>query len=208
MSKYCPNCKVTKEETDFQKHKNRGDGLQSWCKVCFSKRETTYRERRGELRKKPERREYQNKYNKLHGKEMGEKWRTSDLGRETIRKYRKSLGYKKSRTKWRLSEKGRHSVQIRHERRRANLNNAENTLTLGEWRETLESYNGFCVYCNKKSDKLQQDHIVPLSKGGGHTKENVVPACPSCNSSKGNRPLLIWMLQKEQRRQHESYIIL
>ncbi len=31
------------------------------------------------------------------------------------------------------------------------------------------------------------DHIVPLSKGGAHTYENVVIAHLSCNSSKGNR---------------------
>lgn len=33
------------------------------------------------------------------------------------------------------------------------------------------------------------DHIVPLSKGGAHTKENTQCACRQCNSAKGAKPL-------------------
>lgn len=31
------------------------------------------------------------------------------------------------------------------------------------------------------------DHLVPLSKGGGHVPENVATACLYCNVSKSNR---------------------
>jgi 5-methylcytosine-specific restriction endonuclease McrA len=31
------------------------------------------------------------------------------------------------------------------------------------------------------------DHLVPLSKGGEHSPENVETACLQCNISKGNR---------------------
>mgnify|MGYP001563333676 CR=1 FL=1 len=31
------------------------------------------------------------------------------------------------------------------------------------------------------------DHVVPLSKGGATVKENIVPACPSCNLHKQAR---------------------
>lgn len=33
------------------------------------------------------------------------------------------------------------------------------------------------------------DHIIPLSKGGSHTYENVQCACRKCNGLKGNKPL-------------------
>jgi 5-methylcytosine-specific restriction endonuclease McrA len=36
---------------------------------------------------------------------------------------------------------------------------------------------------------LTMDHVVPLSKGGPHTKENVVPACRPCNARKKDRLL-------------------
>lgn len=42
-----------------------------------------------------------------------------------------------------------------------------------------------CQYCGKGAENL--DHVVPRSKGGAHTWENVVAACRRCNVRKGNR---------------------
>jgi 5-methylcytosine-specific restriction endonuclease McrA len=39
------------------------------------------------------------------------------------------------------------------------------------------------VVCTRKNVTL--DHIVPLSRGGNHTADNLRVACRSCNSSKG-----------------------
>jgi 5-methylcytosine-specific restriction endonuclease McrA len=41
---------------------------------------------------------------------------------------------------------------------------------------------GRCQYCGKKAESI--DHVVPRSRGGEHTWENVVAACSRCNSSK------------------------
>lgn len=43
-----------------------------------------------------------------------------------------------------------------------------------------------CGYCGSKQN-LTLDHIVPRSQGGRHTWTNLVTACQSCNSRKGNR---------------------
>lgn len=44
------------------------------------------------------------------------------------------------------------------------------------------------VWDNTNRDKFPTlDHIIPLSKGGKHTKENVQTACFTCNSIKGNK---------------------
>ncbi len=43
-----------------------------------------------------------------------------------------------------------------------------------------------CVYCGSKSD-LSIDHIIPTSKGGDATKNNLVTACMSCNCKKHAR---------------------
>jgi 5-methylcytosine-specific restriction endonuclease McrA len=42
-----------------------------------------------------------------------------------------------------------------------------------------------CQYCASPAENL--DHVVPRSKGGEHTWENVVAACRRCNSKKENR---------------------
>lgn len=45
-----------------------------------------------------------------------------------------------------------------------------------------------CLYCGKNfSDaELTRDHIVPTSRGGNDSWENVVAACRRCNQHKGN----------------------
>lgn len=43
-----------------------------------------------------------------------------------------------------------------------------------------------CGYCESKED-LTIDHIVPRSRGGKNTWENLVTCCSSCNRKKDNR---------------------
>lgn len=54
-----------------------------------------------------------------------------------------------------------------------------------------------CTYCNTETPEYlrgkfvdnapELDHIVPLSKGGSHTYENVTLSCRLCNLKKGNK---------------------
>ena len=44
-----------------------------------------------------------------------------------------------------------------------------------------------CQYCGKKEHELTFDHVVPRSKGGKTTWDNVVAACTSCNIKKSNK---------------------
>jgi 5-methylcytosine-specific restriction endonuclease McrA len=48
--------------------------------------------------------------------------------------------------------------------------------------------NHACQYCGS-TKHLTLDHIIPRSKGGTHTWDNVVTACAPCNSTKGDRLL-------------------
>lgn len=51
-----------------------------------------------------------------------------------------------------------------------------------------EKTGGVCAYCG---DKLQRgfhgDHVIAWVLGGQTTLENGLPACPSCNLSKGSK---------------------
>ncbi|MCF8496035.1 MAG: HNH endonuclease [Alphaproteobacteria bacterium] len=46
-----------------------------------------------------------------------------------------------------------------------------------------------CQYCAEdfKTHELTFDHVVPRSRGGRTTWENIVAACRGCNTQKGNR---------------------
>jgi 5-methylcytosine-specific restriction endonuclease McrA len=46
-----------------------------------------------------------------------------------------------------------------------------------------------CMYCGKQleSHELSVDHIMPKSRGGKETWENLVTACKTCNCMKGDK---------------------
>jgi 5-methylcytosine-specific restriction endonuclease McrA len=64
---------------------------------------------------------------------------------------------------------------------------ADITLTAAEWLAKVKKSRGRCHYCGQKVAKLTIDHVYPLSKGGRHTSENVVPSCQGCNSRKHDK---------------------
>ena len=45
-----------------------------------------------------------------------------------------------------------------------------------------------CQYCGSTRD-LTIDHVIPRSKGGEDTWENLVACCDKCNAAKGNKYL-------------------
>lgn len=44
-----------------------------------------------------------------------------------------------------------------------------------------------CQYCGRHGGELTVDHVVPKSRGGRGTWENLVTACRNCNLKKKNR---------------------
>jgi 5-methylcytosine-specific restriction endonuclease McrA len=44
-----------------------------------------------------------------------------------------------------------------------------------------------CQYCGTTKPPLTVDHVIPKSRGGTDTWENLVCACTKCNIRKGNR---------------------
>lgn len=56
-----------------------------------------------------------------------------------------------------------------------------------------------CVYCGASATSI--DHVVPRSRGGTHTWDNVVAACRRCNHTKADRSLaeLGWTLPQPPR---------
>jgi len=55
-----------------------------------------------------------------------------------------------------------------------------------DWLYILEKQNYRCANCYEIKE-LELDHIIPISKGGNHTRDNIQGLCPECNSRKGNK---------------------
>lgn len=64
-----------------------------------------------------------------------------------------------------------------------------------------EEINGYCPYCNSQKidlsdvlkNRIQVEHILPLSKSGNNSYNNKTLSCESCNSKKNNRTPFEWL---------------
>ena len=199
--KICRKCHRECPLTEFGKNKMGEFGLSDRCKECERARNKEYyktdkcqdRLRDWAERQKDRRKSQQYKlctgcnlelpldqfFNKTNGK----------FGVEVLCKKCKH----KKNGKYRHSDKGRASGKRSWNKRRKSISIVVSTLTDTEWEEIKKRYDYRCVYCGKKKP-LTQDHIIPVSKNGHHVKGNIVPACQSCNSIKGTKPVLLQLL--------------
>lgn len=138
--------------------------------------------------------------------------------RETTRKYRHTNPNQSKEWKERNPERVRdkmrewrarnpHKVDTYQSRYRARKFNAP----VGD-REAYEKYVAWartakglcCAYCNEpvEPEKRHIDHVVPLSKGGADSVENLCVACADCNHRKHTKTVQVF--EEHQRRLREE----
>ncbi len=78
--------------------------------------------------------------------------------------------------------------------RRAREKGNGGSLTRKDVASVKEMADGICAYCLQKSDQMQLEHCIPLSRGGAHDWTNVVMACTPCNRAKGDQTPLEFLL--------------
>lgn len=80
---------------------------------------------------------------------------------------------------------------------RAHPDRGENTLTRGSWQRVRAIVRGrdnqTCQYCGRHDPGGEVDHVLPLSRGGPDTLENLVWACRECNAQKGDMTPREWL---------------
>lgn len=169
MRKVCMRCKIEKDISEFSKHKNTKDGLQSWCKICNKSNCKQYR-----VNNRDKVIEYKKQYYKNNrDKVIGYQKKYCENNRE------KCLEYKRN---WRINNP--HKTINYHVLARAGITDK---ITKEDYDSIIESSGGVCFYCGRDDVDMTIDHWVPLSRGGDHCVSNMVCACRSCNSSKGFR---------------------
>jgi hypothetical protein len=82
------------------------------------------------------------------------------------------------------------------------LRNGEITIsgTIREW-EREQELPKQCVYCSSITN-LTTDHLIPRSRGGDESADNVVLACRPCNTSRGEKGIFEWLGLKEKDKLH------
>jgi 5-methylcytosine-specific restriction endonuclease McrA len=89
-------------------------------------------------------------------------------------------------------------------RRKRRLDRVEHDLSDEQW-AALRSAWGGCAYCGETDESLQRDCVLPLSRGGRYTLDNIVPACRSCNASKCNDEVTSWL--RRRRLDERSFLL-
>jgi 5-methylcytosine-specific restriction endonuclease McrA len=67
-----------------------------------------------------------------------------------------------------------------------------------------------CQYCGSTNSPLTVDHVLPKSRGGSDTWENLVTACVRCNNTKSDRSLVdagMKLRSVPRRPSHVSFIV-
>lgn len=232
--KLCSKCnkELPNDSKHFVSASNTKSGLGAMCKKCkhekyIEKREyyleksrKYYAENKEAIIEKSK--EYRDK-NKEHKKEYDKKYykKNRDKKREYDKKYyaenKEKLNQynkiyyqdnkesiKEINKKWKLSNPDK--VKLTRKRRRNKSKELVSDLTLDEWNYIKMYFNNECAYCGEKCD-LEQDHFIPVTKGGGYTKSNIIPACRSCNASKNNNDFYEWYSNKNfYSKDREEYI--
>ena len=97
-------------------------------------------------------------------------------------------------------EKVRYWGRLSSHKRRAAYHSLKSSLTFKQWKQALSHFNHQCAYCGS-TESLEQEHVIPVSRGGHYTPDNIIPACRSCNASKNNKIMQDWFTQ------HENYSV-
>jgi len=146
------------------------DGLQFHCKACqHAAYVIRYTKKKADI----------NAQNKAYRKANPEK--TARRKRTYYETHKEQ--YRRDLRAWRKAHWQHHYINHLAKRQALIRGASISDFTLEDWIELLEQYGYLCAYCHSTS-KLTMDHVVPLSKGGPHTKDNIVPACQPCNSRK------------------------
>lgn len=80
-------------------------------------------------------------------------------------------------------------------RRKRRLGGKVQDLTPAQWAAIRDGWGG-CAYCGAVGVPLQKDCVIPISRGGRYTLDNVVPACRICNTSKCDHEVIGWLRRK------------
>lgn len=172
--KTCTKCGST---GPFSRDRRNYDGLQYWCKACSAAIVRKWRTKHMDRQR-----------------ELEHRWHAEHPGRRQELVSRWHAEHPGQKRRW-CAEHPEEVIQSSRMRRAREMQ-ARGIFTAKEWAVLKAEYGHRCAYCGRETERLQSDHIIPLNCGGSNDILNIIPACQHCNASKGDTPLLIWMLRQ------------
>ncbi|PHE94706.1 hypothetical protein COF76_23130 [Bacillus wiedmannii] len=179
--KVCRKCKEWKVYSDYPENKKCKNGREGTCRNCRSEYSKRWHEENKESRAKKTKRWYEG--NKERKAESDRRWYEKNKERRAEQK-----------RKWeKENQEKRYSYGVK---RRSLKHNVK--FTPSQRTELLNKDNWTCQCCGIKvhdrrtgdwntHDKAHIDHLIPLTKGGDSTPDNLQVLCRTCNIKKHNK---------------------
>lgn len=196
-TKVCSLCSTVKEITQFTKVVTNIDGFGCWCKACrqskkkmwhaehkesenakavqYAKDRPAYMKARNlyYYRKNP-RIEYRKEYQEKNAERLRQKRLTANAREASLNRTQK----------WRAENPEKSKENCRRSQAMRWFNAEAKRVA---YAKIYEEENGVCYLCCKPVERkgAHFDHVVPLSKGGSHTFDNIRVTHRTCNLRKG-----------------------
>lgn len=213
--KTCTKCNEEKPLSHFHRHKACAGGFDTQCKSCKRTYYRQWQRRNHKERPKAYRgdgvkeclkcnevkalAEFHNDKSRPDGKFAYCKSCKIDQGKEPSRKWKKQnkerVREKNRKERRRNPEKFRQRLREYRAKKKGRATDGKVPTLKG----LLIVQGGLCANCKRKyvpdGIPFEVDHIIPLARGGMHTKENVQALCRPCNRQKGAKMPQEWAAQ-------------
>lgn len=204
--KHCTKCfeVMPMNNKHFDIRRSTKSGLFSECKGCrkdhrinnieeYKKRDSNYYKKN-----KKQRSNYHKQYRIKNRERLRTYNKEYHMNNKDKINVQQRCYYRMNKGKWSTYRRdNRDQYNLNEQRRRTLKRSLISTFTLKQWQQCLTHFNHQCAYCGH-NDKLEQDHFIPVSKGGHYTANNIIPACRSCNASKNNKIMQDWFIWREE----------
>lgn len=180
LTKVCSVCKVEKPLEDFSKDKRKPSGRRCCCRQCDSAQ--------------------CKKYRVLHHNEVLERERIrQEALKQITRRKRSEAGphvpakmrpeYPEKVRVWMAQWRASHRLERCQSKAERRALKKALTVERVSYKEIWERDKGICYLCGNpvQWEDHHFDHVIPLSRGGPHSKDNIRVTHAKCNLKKGNR---------------------
>jgi 5-methylcytosine-specific restriction endonuclease McrA len=174
--KMCSDCKIIKDREDFHKDSVSKDGLQRYCKKCFS-----IRKHNSNVKSREKIRQYNKKQHALYRQSQ----EFVLANREKVKRWVKKFPEK------------RKTIAMNYRSRKYKL---PSNFSADDKADTEEMFKNKCAFCGITGVPMTMEHIVPISRrdvlNPGTVRGNMIPLCRPCNSSKHDKLLEEYLLDE------------
>jgi 5-methylcytosine-specific restriction endonuclease McrA len=179
--KRCPACKEIKPFTQefYSKDITKKNQLRSLCKFCEAEKIRRWRKENPALSRE-------------RGRECAKRRRLKDprkaRDQQRATEVRHPDTVRQRKDRYNKSKHGRLIRRAGYKRYIARKMNASGTHTAVDIQSQYNRQKGRCYYCKTRLNNVYEvDHVIPLSRGGSNSPDNIVIACGPCNKHKSSK---------------------